>query len=721
MKARSSKSHPRTIHLVFNAHLDPVWLWPWSAGLDEIVNTCETTCAILERHPDVIFTRGEAWVYAMIEKLHPALFRRIKGLIKRGQWEVIGGWWVQPDCNLPSGFALEKQIALGKEYFENAFGHFPGIAYNVDSFGHSAALPGLMAAAGQTHYVMMRPMEDEKTLPARLFRWRGRKGEKEIVTFRVPPYYCTPVEITLAHLEASLTALPEGVSHTMCFVGVGDHGGGPTEEMIAFCRANRDAIPGARLEFSSPSRFFAAVEKQKPSLPLVTGEMQMHAIGCYSVHRSVKLDVRRAEHLLAQAENALGQDATLEKEHRRSMEDAWRWTCFHHFHDTLCGTCIPGAYGQVDAQLGFGKAVADEVLQYALRRKSAQLPPASRQRLVLGNYSGADFDGWIEHEPWLEWTKWQPGWSLVDEKGKTVPHQVIHEARHDAGHLVRLLFRIRIKCGARPVLHIGTPLKGVPPPAPAPGLTVGKMPGGTLSLRHGDQDWPAPTLQLAEDLSDTWSHGLHSFEGKIAGEAKWGKPRQINSGPLLNAWHIGGQIGKSPLEAEWRAYAGEDFLELRLRVTWLETFRILRLAWQPGAGITSREDGISGGSLRRECDGREYNVHDWTLLNLADGRKAGVVLPDTYSLSGTGEELRLTLLRSCIMAHDIPGIPGPGRRTVSDHGVQAFLFRFHPAGTASAAKMARHALGLHRPPLVSDLTRGMPWRPTRNQIERPLR
>lgn len=710
----------RTIHLVFNAHLDPVWLWPWSAGLDEIVNTCETACAILERNPDVIFTRGEAWVYEMIEKLHPSLFRRIRKLVKAGRWEVIGGWYVQPDCNLPGGFALEKQIALGREYFERTFGHFPKIAYNVDSFGHGAALPELIAAAGQTHYVMMRPMQDEKDLPSRLFRWRGRDGGKEIVTYRISECYCTPCGITLDHIAGSLAALPEGVTDTMCFLGVGDHGGGPTEEMIAFCREHREAIPGVRLEFSSPSRFFAAVGRQSHSLPLVTGELQMHAIGCYSVHRSIKLGVRRAEHLLMEADVAVKQDPQLEKAHRHNLENAWRWTCFHHFHDTLGGTCIPSAYDQVDAQLGFSKAVADEVLQYALRRKSSALPPDRCQRLVIANYSGADFTGWIEHEPWLEWTAWQPHWRLIDEKGRTIPHQVMaHEGIHGSGKLARLLFPLKISGNSLRILRITASGKRMNRSSGTPALSIRQAAKDGPLFQWNNKDWPAPVFQLIEDRSDTWSHCLHSFDGKVIANAKWNKVRQVDHGPLLNSWRMDGKIGKSLLEAEWRAYAGEDFLELRLRVIWLEVFRILRLAWKPRGEILAREDGISSGSLRRENDGREYNAHDWTLLSLSGGQNAGVIFPDTYSLSSAGGELRLTLLRSAVMAHHLPDTPDFERRVVSDQGVQTFFFRFYPH-SVRASTMIQHALAFHRRPLVSDLTRGMPWRPVRNQVERPL-
>ena len=134
----------KIVHFVFNAHLDPIWLWPWEAGLDEVLNTCETVCGILERHRDVVFTRGEAWVYEQIRLLNPGLFRRIKRLIRLGQWEPIGGWYVQPDCNLPSGFGLEKQVGLGRDWFLRHLGEFPKIAYNVDSFGHCSFLPELM-------------------------------------------------------------------------------------------------------------------------------------------------------------------------------------------------------------------------------------------------------------------------------------------------------------------------------------------------------------------------------------------------------------------------------------------------------------------------------------------------------------------------------------------------------------------------------------------------
>jgi alpha-mannosidase len=711
----------KTVHLVFNAHIDPIWLWPWSAGLDEVLNTCETVCNLLDRHPDVIFTRGEAWVYEQVERLHPRLFERIKKLIKAGQWEVTGGWYVQPDCNLPSDFGFRKQIELGRAYFKSKLGLFPATAYNVDSFGHSSFLPELMAGAGQANYVMMRPMKNEMTLPARLFRWRGRVGGPEVTTFRIAHAYCTSRGITLEHVEESLTELPAGIEHTMCFVGLGDHGGGPSEEMIAWCRKHRDAIPGARLEFSSPARFFRAVARQKAALPVVTGELQMHAIGCYSVHRPVKLGIRRAEHLLAQAEEAVKTDKALARQHAKDLEKGWQWVCFNHFHDTMGGTCLPSAYPQVDAQLGFSRAVADEVIQYALRRSLAGLPADPRQRLVLANYSGADFEEWAEHEPWLEWTRWQPDWCLLDEKGNEVPHQVIPlEANFPHNQSPRLLFKLKIPGGRYRILRIARRKKKAPKNPSLARLKVEKAESG-LSIRMGKSAWPVPQFEIIEDTSDTWSHNIHSFEGKTTGKMKWERPRPIAEGPLMDAWLVKGRIGKSFALAEWRSYAGDSFLELRLRVTWLETQRLLRMSWKPGTAITYHLDGVAGGSLRRQSNGREYPFHDWTSLELGGGKAAGVIAPDTYSLSATPTALRLTLLRASYMAdHDHEFSKRKREKdVVSDQGEQSFIFRFYRSGE-TVETMKRHALALHRPPQAANLTRGMPWRPHSFQVERFL-
>ena len=86
--------------------------------MDEVLATCRSACARLDAHPDLVFARGEAWAYDVVERTDPELFARIRAHIAAGRWEVVGGWWVQPECNLPTAHGLRRQIEAGRDYFE---------------------------------------------------------------------------------------------------------------------------------------------------------------------------------------------------------------------------------------------------------------------------------------------------------------------------------------------------------------------------------------------------------------------------------------------------------------------------------------------------------------------------------------------------------------------------------------------------------------------------
>lgn len=724
-----------TVHLVFNAHLDPIWLWPWSAGVDEALATCRSACDRLDAHSDLVFTQGEAWVYEQIENIDPPLFQRIERHVADGRWDVVGGWYVQPDCNLPSGFALRHQIELGRRYFTERFGFFPTIGYNIDTFGHAAIIPTLLHEAGQDAYVMMRPQEHEMRLPARLFRWREREASPDIVTFRIARAYGfgAGADLNLDHVRGSLTELPSDIEHTMCFVGICDHGGGPTEQSIAWCREHAAAIDGAQLIFSSPSRFFAAIAPQRESLPLVTGELQHHAVGCYSVDRAVKTNVRRAEHRLAQAEIALDQDPRPGPDAATDLDRAWRAVCFHHFHDTLGGTCIPSAHAAVLDELGMAAAIADQITHLSLRRQLAARPDAACQRLVLYNPSDSRFAGYTEFEPWTESRPWCADWRLLDESGTSLPFQTLEsEALVGSsgtlpgigvcGHVNRLLVYLELEPAACRTLRIQTEAGPAPATVDAemqatatglhggaagPVLQLQGHDGGRIVFPHGPQLDP-PQLELITDRTDTWSHDIDRYPRDPVETAVWDAVVPLDSGPLMAALARTGRIGGSRLRQEWRLYAGAPFLELRLDVHWAEEHKILKLSLTlPESGSPSRRDGIPGGSLERRNDGRERPVRDWTLLSLADGRQMAVVAPAVYALDADTRRLRLTLLRSPLMAWHVPHAEHAVRGTVADQGAHAFLLRFSAGPQIDAEILDRDALMLQRPLVLAQTTRGM--------------
>ena len=699
----------KTIHVIFNAHIDPVWLWPWQSSLDELLATCRSACDRLDAHPDVVFTRGEAWVYQQIERVDPTLFERIKGHLRDGRWEIVGGWWVQPDCNQPSGFALERSIMLGKEYFHSRFGQFTRIAYNVDSFGHAAPLPTIMRKHGQDRYIMMRPQEHEMALPGRVFRWREQVGGAEVVTFRIAGGYCNN-RLTLEHCRRALQDLPEGIEHTMCFAGMGDHGGGPSEKMIAWCREHRHAIEGCEIVFSSPSRYFDTIADRVETLPLVTGELQHHAIGCYSVYRPIKTRLRKAEHLMAQAQQMLDTTDDGAAPDQLRLDGAWEKVCFNQFHDTLGGTCLPSAYIQVLDQLGHASSIADESLQLGFRRRMLDLPEDPLQQIVALNMSEAAFDGYIEFEPWLGWQRWQPEWTLIDNNGQQVPFQHITE-ESSAGGINRLLFKASVEPGQMRVWRIKREGKNdSKPSAVGAGFdeiwadNVIKFSSGKICI--GDSFVTAPVLHLVDDVSDTWSHGIDRFADGPATTPQWNDRVLLDTGPVMASLRQTGRIGDSQLTAEWRVYAAQPYVELILDIHWVEKRKLLKLVVPLTGSPTERVDGVMGGSLRRPNSGVERPLRDWTYIE--GDTPLAILCPDAYAIDCTPGRARITLLRSPLMAYHDPHPGTPPRPVFADQGEHRFVFRFYAGSDVTPDLLDNAAIGIARPVLLADYTRGMP-------------
>ena len=105
------------IHLICNAHIDPVWQWDWQEGVCAALSTFASAVDLAEDF-DYIFCHGEVTLYKFVEEYAPALFAKIQKLVKEGKWHIMGGWYLQPDNNMPSGESFTRQILVGKEYFE---------------------------------------------------------------------------------------------------------------------------------------------------------------------------------------------------------------------------------------------------------------------------------------------------------------------------------------------------------------------------------------------------------------------------------------------------------------------------------------------------------------------------------------------------------------------------------------------------------------------------
>ncbi len=127
--------HP--IWLIGNAHIDPIWQWRWQEGFAEIKATFRSALDRMKEFDDFIFTCAGASYYQWIEENEPVMFEEIKQRVLEGRWVIAGGWWLQPDCNIPSGESYARHALYSQRYYKEMFGKHARFGYNVDSFGHN--------------------------------------------------------------------------------------------------------------------------------------------------------------------------------------------------------------------------------------------------------------------------------------------------------------------------------------------------------------------------------------------------------------------------------------------------------------------------------------------------------------------------------------------------------------------------------------------------------
>ena len=157
----------RVLHMVGNAHLDPVWLWRWQEGFAEIKATFRSALDRMKEFDDFVFTCSSAAYYAWVEENEPRMFEEIRARVKEGRWVIVGGFWIQPDCNIPSGESFVRHGLYSQRYFLERFGQMAKVGYNPDSFGHAGSLPQILRGCGMSDYVFMRPgaLEKNAALP----------------------------------------------------------------------------------------------------------------------------------------------------------------------------------------------------------------------------------------------------------------------------------------------------------------------------------------------------------------------------------------------------------------------------------------------------------------------------------------------------------------------------------------------------------------------------
>jgi alpha-mannosidase len=722
------------VHMVGNAHLDPVWLWSWQAGVDEALATFRSAADRCEEYPEFVFTRGEAWLYEQVERIDPELFERVKRLIERGQWHVTGGQYIQPDVNLSTVMGLHRQILHGQRYFRDRFGVSPKVGYNVDSFGHPATLPDVLSSHDYVGYVFHRPGAHQVELPAQTFRWKGAGGG-EVIGFRIMPVYVTFSDDLYGQIMLSIEAADPGLGHTMCFYGVGNHGGGPTKANIEYILENANSFPEAELRFSTPQAFFDAVAGERDRLPVVTEELQHTFPGCYSVMHDIKQQQQRGEHLLDHTERIV--EAFVENEEERRglharLDSAWDDLLFTEFHDILAGTSVPAAWDSVRAMQGRARIIGEEVAVEATRRWARRaLPPIDEQQIVVINPDEAPWEGFVETEPFLSFDAWGKRW-LSDLDGEPIEFQAVQPDA--AAHVERVVFPVRLdeRSFAQVLVRSDdrtssespeTDLEASPRLISNSHLRAELDGSGIRRLFVGEHDLLGEGgvgLHLRRDLSDTWTFHTDRFDEPVETVLQTDGWVVEESGPLRARVRSEGWLGRSALRWTLTLHRAEPRLHIRVEINFSDRFKLLQMPFYLAAPPARWTDGLPGGHVERTASPTEWPVQGWSRVELASGQLA-LVTGDAYSLSLDGERWQWTLLRSPKMAWG-GGEPEvyAGRDWHTDQGPHTFDFVLCLGEHLEETMLHAAARQLMQPPVVFDRYEGMDRPPWGNNPPRTL-
>jgi alpha-mannosidase len=333
----------KKLHLICNAHLDPVWLWPWEEGAAEALSTFRIAADLCEEFPGFVFNHNEVILYQWVEEYEPALFKRIQKLVKQGKWHIMGGWYLQPDCNLPSGESFVRQALVGRTYFQEKFGVTPTTAINFDPFGHSRGLVQILKKSGYNSYIICRPGQSDCPLPANDFNWVGFDGSTVRVN-RQDNGYNSLLGQARPKVEGWLKDKADQ-DISLLLWGIGNHGGGPSrldlKQLAELTKQTKDC----QIVHSTPEAAFKDMAKQTPTLPRVEKDLNPWAVGCYTSQIRIKQKHRLLENEIYTTEKMASSVAIqgLLDYPKAEIDQAIEDLAYAEFHDILPGSSIQTA------------------------------------------------------------------------------------------------------------------------------------------------------------------------------------------------------------------------------------------------------------------------------------------------------------------------------------------------------------------------------------------
>ncbi|MEN6385711.1 MAG: hypothetical protein ABFD79_11005 [Phycisphaerales bacterium] len=356
------------ITAIGHSHIDVAWLWRLEQTRRKCGRTFHTVLGLMGEFDDYVFTQSQPQLYDYVRQDYPQLFADIQKKVAAGKWEIIGGMWVEADCNLSGAESLARQFLIGRTFFAEHFGKGTEspVFWLPDVFGYCANLPQLIKLAGMEYFFTIKLSWNQyNKMPFDSFWWQGLDGTKVLTHFGTTRNVddnsvtynglANPCQIYNTWTSCSQK---ENHSELMTCFGYGDGGGGPTREMLENIKELNDFPDMPKVKHGKAIDFFRKLEKTSgPTLPVWNGELylEFHR-GTYTTQSRNKRANRKSEFGLHDAEFLCSLAESLNSDFKYpydKFEQAWKFVCLNQFHDIIPGSSVAEVY--VDSLKQYGQ------------------------------------------------------------------------------------------------------------------------------------------------------------------------------------------------------------------------------------------------------------------------------------------------------------------------------------------------------------------------------
>ena len=690
------------LHWLGHAHLDLAWLWPVADTWQAAERTFRSTLALMRRWPELRFAHSTPALYAWMEQHRPALFAEIQAASRAGRWEPINGPWVETDCVLVSTASLWNQFALGQDDSRRRFPEWTHeLAWLPDSFGFSAGLPAVASATGVRWFCTHKlAWNADNPFPHRLFRWRAR-GRSELHSLMLPPIgrRADPVEMLDEHRAWHQAT---GLEAALWIPGVGDHGGGPTEELLEQIELWEGQAAALPTRAGTVREFLTELEQADQAWPVWRDELflELHR-GCATSRPDQKRHNRTLERLLREADAV---SALLAVAGRDSGSSDWRPLLFQQFHDILPGTSIPEVFDQA------------EPVWRSARRQARQERDRRLARLPRPEDAAAVWSWW-GLQPLAFWSplvrlpagSWTTEAVSLPQQNAAAGGTWVQLPRQQGICSVPLLREPGLtSCAAEPRQAVVITSLGAGAWRLGNGLIeLDVSSAGLLALRDRDgRDQLSSSLQLERyrdrgEFWDAWDLAA-DYRSQPLGVLCTDSLEWLDQGPLVAHLVLRRQLGASCMRLDLRLKADTPWLELICGIDWRQTHELLRLELPLATPAVRIAADTSGGVIERpaapmtarEQARWEVPVISWfASQSAAPGGGMAVLLDGPQGVDWSSGRLGISLLRG-------PTWPDPS----ADQGWHRQRLALMPfAGSWSDAGVSQAAIAFREPGWCADL------------------